>query len=76
MTKLKPYFEMDYLLPRTLMSALRFEQLSSVVYLALIPPDIIAATLCYYVKADDPITEKEETVSTLMLIFVSFALFR
>lgn len=65
MERLVPYFEIDYLLPRTLMAALRFEQLPIVVISAPIPPDIITATLCYYLRTEKHIAknDKKETVS-------------
>lgn len=50
--KLKPYFEVDYLLPRTLMASLKLEQIHSVVTSIFIPPEISLASSFYYLKKD------------------------
>lgn len=46
---LHPFFEMDFLLPRTLVASLSFQQ-----FVAMdtkhIPPDIILAALYYFLK--------------------------
>ncbi|CAG2236699.1 unnamed protein product [Mytilus edulis] len=65
MENLSPYFRMDYLLPRTLMSCLGLEQLPFASNFTGISPDIILASLCFYVKDEKYITRHDwkETVS-------------
>ncbi|XP_063441660.1 E3 ubiquitin-protein ligase rnf213-alpha-like [Mytilus trossulus] len=51
--KLTPYFEVDYLLPRTLIGSLNLDMLFSVVEASNnISPDIILASMYYYLKYD------------------------
>ncbi|CAC5419845.1 unnamed protein product [Mytilus coruscus] len=48
--KLTPYFEVDYLLPRTFLGSLNLDMLYSIVTANSIPPDISLASTCYYIK--------------------------
>ncbi|XP_067673877.1 E3 ubiquitin-protein ligase rnf213-alpha-like [Haliotis asinina] len=48
---LYPYFEADFLLPRTLMSCVSLWRLKKVLDLQVIPPEICTATLFYYCKS-------------------------
>ncbi|CAG2246214.1 RNF213 [Mytilus edulis] len=48
--KLTPYFEVDYLLPRTFLGSLNLDMLYSIVTAYNIPPDITLASTCYYIK--------------------------
>lgn len=58
--RLSPLFEMDYLLPRSFMAALKYEQLKEVVPSELIPVEVTLATLYYFVKSHKVITHKDE----------------
>ena len=64
---LEPYFEVDYLLPRTLMACLKLEQLPIVVRSGLIPPDITLASLCFHVRKESQIfkNSNKEMVNTI-----------
>jgi hypothetical protein len=64
---LGPYFEVDYLLPRTLMACLKLEQLPIVVRSGLIPPDITLASLCFHVRKESQIfkNSNKEMVNTI-----------
>ncbi|VDH96742.1 Hypothetical predicted protein [Mytilus galloprovincialis] len=55
--RMKPYFEMDYLLPRVLMASLKLEQLPVVAKTGYISTDIILASLCFYVKTEKDISK-------------------
>lgn len=48
--KLKPYFEVDYLLPRTMLASMRLEMIHTVVTSHYIPPEISLASSIYYMK--------------------------
>lgn len=48
---LVPYFEMDYLLPRSLMSCIRIDQISVIIKDNQIPSDVIIATLYFYIRS-------------------------
>ncbi|XP_052062678.1 E3 ubiquitin-protein ligase rnf213-alpha-like isoform X2 [Mytilus californianus] len=48
--KLKPYFEVDYLLPRTFLASLKLELIHTVVISHYIPPEISLASSIYYLK--------------------------
>jgi hypothetical protein len=67
---LAPYFEVDYLLPRTLMACLTLEQLPIVVNSGLIPPDITLASVCFHVRKESQISQNndKETVNTIYKI--------
>lgn len=67
MEKLTPYFTMDYLLPRTLMSCIALEQLPLAAESKWISPDIVLASLCFYVRDEKHITKHDlkEKVSIL-----------
>nr|XP_022293483.1 E3 ubiquitin-protein ligase rnf213-alpha-like isoform X1 [Crassostrea virginica] len=60
--RLSPLFEMDYLLPRSFMAALKYEQLKEVVPSELIPVEVTLATLYYFVKSHKVIDHKDEVV--------------
>lgn len=64
---LSPYFEVDYLLPRTLMACLTLEQLPIVVKSGLIPPDITLASVCFHVREESQISKNSDkkTVNTI-----------
>ena len=64
---LAPYFEVDYLLPRTLMACLTLEQLPIVVRSGFIPPDITLASLCFHVRKESQIfkNSNKEMVNTI-----------
>ena len=64
---LSPYFEVDYLLPRTLMACLTLEQLPIVVRSGFIPPDITLASLCFHVRKESQIFKNsdKEMVNTI-----------
>ena len=47
---LAPLFHADFLLPRTIVASLKFEQFENVINLKLIPPDVIMAGLYYQLK--------------------------
>lgn len=64
MEDLKEHFKADFLLARTLMACLRFDQLRDVVKNEHIPYDAILATLCYYITTEKNIVQRE-TVSIL-----------
>ncbi|XP_071137104.1 uncharacterized protein [Mytilus edulis] len=59
MDKLTPYFTMDYLLPRTLMSCIALEQLPLAAKSKWISPDIVLASLCFYVRDEKHITKHD-----------------
>jgi hypothetical protein len=50
LVNLSPYFEVDYLLPRTLMACLTLEQLPIVVRSGFIPPDITIRTTVNFIN--------------------------
>jgi hypothetical protein len=70
---LEPYFEVDYLLPRTLMACLTLEQLPIVVRSGLIPPDITLASLCFHVRKKSQISKNsdKEMVNTIYKVTCS-----
>ena len=67
LVNLAPYFEVDYLLPRTLMACLTLEQLPIVVRSGFIPPDITLASLCFHVRKESQISKNsdKEMVNTI-----------
>lgn len=67
LVNLSPYFEVDYLLPRTLMACLTLEQLPIVVRSGFIPPDITLASLCFPVRKELQIFKNsdKEMVNTI-----------
>ncbi|VDH93225.1 ubiquitin carboxyl-terminal hydrolase 34 [Mytilus galloprovincialis] len=48
---LSPYFEMDYLFPRTFLACVNFYHVTEVLNLELLPPDAVLATICYLIKS-------------------------
>ncbi|CAC5418097.1 RNF213 [Mytilus coruscus] len=65
-TDLKEHFKADFLLARTLMACLRFDQLREVVKHEHIPYDAILATLCYYMKTEKNIVQREIDILTCL----------
>lgn len=57
---LTPLFPMDYLLPRSFVAALEFEQLKDVVPTELIPVEVTLAALYYFSKHYKVKTHKNE----------------
>lgn len=57
---LSPLFRMDYLLPRSFVAALEFEQLKDVVPTELIPVEVTLAGLYYFSKKHKVTTHKNE----------------
>jgi hypothetical protein len=51
---LEPMFEMDYLLPRSFVTAVRLRELDSVIALGKIPTEIILANLFFHIKDTRP----------------------
>ncbi|CAG2205786.1 unnamed protein product [Mytilus edulis] len=47
---LSPYFEFDYLLPRTFVASLHLNHITDSINLELLPTDATMAALCYHVK--------------------------
>lgn len=71
LVNLSPYFEVDYLLPRTLMACLTLEQLPIVVRSGFIPPDITLASLCFHVRKESQISKNsdKEMVNTIYKVY-------
>lgn len=46
---LLPYFELDYLLPRTLVASMNFKDLTYLTDDSALPVDVILAALHYYI---------------------------
>lgn len=57
---LLPMVPMDYLLLRSFMSALRYEQFSCVFDLVALPPEITIAATIFYVKTSNEVENKKE----------------
>ncbi|XP_052082351.1 uncharacterized protein LOC127719991 isoform X2 [Mytilus californianus] len=64
--KLTPHFEMDYLLPRTLMSCIALEQLPLAAKSKWISPDIVLASICFYVRDEKHITKNDSKETALI----------
>ncbi|KAL3881512.1 hypothetical protein ACJMK2_027944 [Sinanodonta woodiana] len=68
-TVLHPLFELDYLLPRTIMAMLKLEDMEGIIKIRKIPREVCAACLVFYVKTTKPNppsayqTEPEKKVS-------------
>ncbi|KAK3585576.1 hypothetical protein CHS0354_036763 [Potamilus streckersoni] len=68
-TVLHPLFELDYLLPRTIMAMLNLEDIEGIIKIKKIPNEVCAACLVYFVKITKPFprltyqTEPEKKVS-------------
>lgn len=58
---LKPMFKVDYLLPRSLIAALNYEQFVDVVPTGLIPTEVTLAGI-YYFAVGFHITQKDEVI--------------
>lgn len=56
---LSPMFKVDYLLPRSLVAALNYEQFVDVVPSGLIPPEVTLAGI-YYFAVGQKISHKDE----------------
>lgn len=54
LTLLEPMFEIDYLLPRTFLTAVRLKELNSVIKTEKIPVEICLANLIYNIKITRP----------------------
>ena len=48
---LQPYYEVDYLLPRTIMAVMSVNSLKNVVYTEKFSPELAIGALYYYVKS-------------------------
>ncbi|VDI47994.1 Hypothetical predicted protein [Mytilus galloprovincialis] len=62
---LNQYSEADYLLPRSFMASVCPDQLSTVVRFEVIPPDVVLATLCYFIKTDATIHNSDTENQTI-----------
>ncbi|KAK3577640.1 hypothetical protein CHS0354_012884, partial [Potamilus streckersoni] len=57
---LSPLFEVDYLLPRTLMAALRLPEVEDVIKLQIMPPEVCVAACIYFIRHTKPTYEYGE----------------
>lgn len=61
--ELEPYFDIDFLLPRVIMSSMNFERLLNVDF-RLIRPEITFAVFSYFIRSS-PLSKKSIQVTNL-----------
>ncbi|KAL3881537.1 hypothetical protein ACJMK2_027969, partial [Sinanodonta woodiana] len=59
---LSPLFELDYLLPRTLMAALTLPEIETLIKLQIIPPEICVAACIFYIRHTKPSYEYDRVI--------------
>ena len=62
-SKLAPLFQIDELLPRTMIASLNINSVAKAATTKYFPPDVLAANLYYFIKSDIYIATKQSDVS-------------
>ena len=68
---LLPMVPMDYLLLRSIMAALKYEQFNDIFNCVAVPPEILIASTAFFIKTSNEVENKKEVLGKLKEVFES-----